>query len=80
MNGGAFAQPRPRGQGVGGERDGGGMRALARCGLMTALGTVALICDLVIVLSFLPGADAQVELCGILGDEAIRRRGLPAVR
>src|SRR5262245_4691675 len=34
------------------------MRA-ARCGLMTALVTGALICDLVIVLSFLPRANAQ---------------------
>jgi hypothetical protein len=37
------------------------MRALARCGLMTALVTAALICDLVIGLSFLPGANAQVR-------------------
>jgi hypothetical protein len=42
-------------------RDGGDMRALARCGLMTALVTAALICDLVIGLSFLPGANAQVR-------------------
>ena len=57
----AFAQSAPRGQGVGGKRDGGAMRAVARCGCMTGLVTAALICDLVIVLSFLPGANAQVR-------------------
>jgi hypothetical protein len=40
------------------ERDGGGMRAPS-CGLMTALVTGALICDIVIALSFLPQANAQ---------------------
>jgi hypothetical protein len=37
------------------------MRALARCGFMTALTTAALICDVLVVLSFLPGAKAQVR-------------------
>jgi hypothetical protein len=27
-----------------------------------------------------PGAGSTQELCGILGDEAIRRRGVPALR
>ena len=34
--------------------------ALTRCGLMTALVAAALMCDLIIVLSFLPSANAQV--------------------
>jgi hypothetical protein len=46
---------------VGGERDGEGARSLARWGVTTALMTVALISDLVIVVSFLPGADAQAR-------------------
>jgi hypothetical protein len=37
------------------------MRAPARCGFMMALLTAALISELVIVLSFLPSADAQVR-------------------
>jgi hypothetical protein len=57
----ASAQSGPRGQEVGSERDAGSMRALARCGWMTVLVTAALICDLVIVLSFLPVAEAQVR-------------------
>jgi hypothetical protein len=52
-------QPRAYRAGSGGERDGGGMRAPARCGL--ALITAALISDLVVVLSFLPSADARVR-------------------
>jgi hypothetical protein len=35
------------------------MRAVARCGWITGAVTAALICDLVIVLSFLPRANAQ---------------------
>jgi hypothetical protein len=42
-------------------KDGGGMRAPARCGFVMALITAAVISDLVIVLSFLPSADAQVR-------------------
>jgi hypothetical protein len=38
--------------------------ALTRCGLMTALVAAALMCDLIIVLSFLPGANAQVGATG----------------
>jgi hypothetical protein len=37
------------------------MRGRARCGFMTALITAVLMADLVIVLSFLPSADAQVR-------------------
>jgi len=41
------------------------MRAPARCGFVIALITAALISDLVVTLSFLPSADAQVTGHGL---------------
>jgi hypothetical protein len=46
---------------MGGERDGGGTGAPARCNWKAALIASALIAELVFVVSFMPGAGAQVR-------------------